>query len=266
MGFFLQPYSWRLQGRLFSPIFFCDPDFLVETYCYWYWWCEMSKWPTLPIRWVLFSGLSLVDEGDTESLIARVDSCQVFITKGMDTTTLFWAIQSELLLSPHPWYVLVIMSQNRGSTEHWLRFLLKYVYIPCVEGLQNDNDNDTLFLIIMVSRKETQDRKGNRKKTRRGFVAHWMLGEVTWFWEAESQYTALQSMAKKGAANKKLKLHCFGYFRHQLGSLWIYKHLYIYIYIYILGCLDLFDSHSRATSTATSHLTGLLVSEDASYT
>lgn len=157
----------------------------------------------------------------------------------MDTTTLFWAIQSELLLSPHPWYVLVIMSQNRGSTEHWLRFLLKYVYIPCVEGLQNDNDNDTLFLIIMVSRKETQDRKGNRKKTRRGFVAHWMLGEVTWFWEAESQYTALQSMAKKGAANKKLKLHCFGYFWHQLGSLWIYKHIYIYIYQVVWICLIL---------------------------
>lgn len=54
----------------------------------------------------------------------------------------------------------------------------------------------------------------------------------TWFWEAESQYTALQSMAKKGAANKKLKLHCFGYFWHQLGSLWIYKHIYIYIRLF----------------------------------
>jgi len=59
----------------------------------------------------------------------------------------------------------------------------------------------------------------------------------TWFWEAESQYTALQSMAKKGAANKKLKLHCFGYFWHQLGSLWIYKHIYIYQVVWI--CLIL---------------------------
>lgn len=157
----------------------------------------------------------------------------------MDTTTLFWAIQSELLLSPHPWYVLVIMSQNRGSTQHWLRFLLKYVYIPCVEGLQNDNDNDTLFLIIMVSRKETQDRKGNRKKTRRGFVAHWMLGEDL----VLRSWVAIHSTSKHGkkrSSQQKTEIALLWIF---LAPTWIFMDIQTYIYIYISGCLDLFDSH-----------------------
>lgn len=151
----------------------------------------------------------------------------------MDTTTLFWAIQSELLLSPHPWYVLVIMSQNRGSIEHWLRFLLKYVYIPCIEGLQNDNDNDTLFLIIMVSRKETQDRKGNRKKKR--VVVLWPTecwARLPGFEKLSRNTQHFKAWQKKEQPTKNWNCIALDIFGTNL-DLYGYTNTYVYIYMYI---------------------------------